>query len=187
MNLFLVAIVACTADPSKAQPEKISGLWELHQVETAGGQVDADTVIKQRYPNCTWGRMTWKFEDDHLSVGYDVLCPAGPDPAVATDYYGCQVSARVPATWDPAKGSWHVDNPVAARSRTMGKGDDALSVPTSCEVTVDAGDYPIVRVPKQPWRWEMGTPDGAVYRLRLPESDRPDFVAAIRGTVEGSP
>lgn len=164
--------------PQKPLPEKIKGLWELHQVETAGGEVDEATIIAQRYPDCTWGRMTWTFDEGHLAAGYDVLCPAATG-----DFYGCQVSAQVPATWDPDKGQWHVDNGVGARSRTIGLEEDALPVPTSCEVTVAGGDYPVVRVRKPDWRWEMRTPEGTVYRLKLPESDRPDFVAAIKANL----
>lgn len=202
MITFVLSLAACTNDKPPL-PEKIQGLWELHQVETAGGQVDALDTVLARYPGCTWGRMTWTFEADHLKVGHDVLCPGAMD-----EYYGCEVAARVPAVWNETAGSWKVEYPVAVRSRTVGMGDDrpgapasaenpgaqrpdelgstgALGVPTSCEVTLAAGDYPVARVRNQDWRWEMRTPDGTVYRLRLPESDRPDFVAAIQSARPG--
>ena len=183
MITLVLSLVACKTDQPPV-PEKIQGLWELHQVETEGGEVDALDTVLARYPGCTWGRMTWTFEDDHLKVGHDVLCPGvstGASPMEA-EYYGCQVAARVPATWSVigSVGSWKVEYPVAVRSRTVGRGDEALSIPTSCEVTLAPGDYPVARIRNHDWRWEMRTPDGTVYRLRLPESDRPDFVAAIR-------
>jgi hypothetical protein len=117
----------------------------------------------------------------HLVAGLDVLCPAS-----VGDYYGCEVSARVPATWDEDAGKFVVEYPVAARSRTIGIGDDAIPGPTSCEVAVPAGDFPVVRVRNREWRWEMRTPNGKVYRLRLPRSDRPDFVSPIQGGPGGA-
>lgn len=197
MITLVLSLAACKSDQPPV-PEKIQGLWELHQVETEGGEVDALDTVLARYPGCTWGRMTWSFEEDHLEVGHDVLCPGesntrGADPTAAppteAEYYGCEVAARVPAVWsvNGAVGSWKVEYPVAVRSRTVGRGDDALSIPTSCEVTLAAGEYPVARVRNHDWRWEMRTPDGTVYRLRLPESDRPDFVAAIRNRGGGQP
>lgn len=180
MTSFALALALGSgcAPQEKQLPEKIKGLWELHQVETAGGQIDARQLVEQRYPGCTWGRMTWTFDEDHVSVGYDVLCPAATG-----DYYGCQVAARVPSAWDPEAGSWHIEYPAAARSRTIGRDEAAIPVPTACEVTLAAGDYQVVRVREPDWRWEMKTPEGTVYRLRLPESDRPDFVAAINASM----
>lgn len=172
--------LACTPQAPDL-PEKPKGLWELRQIKTEGGQIEGRTLVEQRYPGCTWGRMTWKFEDAHVSVGYDLLCPAAEN-----DYYGCEVSVRVPAAWDPDRGQWHVDAPVSARSRTTGLSDEALPVPTSCEVSLPAGDYPVVRMSKkQEWQWEMQTPEGMVYCLQLPESDRPDFVAAMGRSTGG--
>lgn len=156
-------------------PEKIQGRWEVHAIETEGGIVTAQEVIAQQYPRCLWGRITWTFDEGHVSLGYDVLCPAD-----AGEFYGCEVSARVPAAWAEQAGAWEVAHPARARSRTVGRGDDSLTVPTSCQVTIQPGTYPVVRVRNQDWRWEMQSPDRtSVYRLKLPSSDRPDFVAAI--------
>jgi hypothetical protein len=156
-------------------PEKIQGQWEVHQIETEGGIIAAEDAIAQQYPRCLWGRMTWTFDAGHVALAYDVLCPAA-----AGEYYGCEVSARVPAVWDEQAGAWSVEHPAYARSRTVGRGDEAISVPTSCQVAIQPGTYQLVRVRNQDWRWEMRSPDRmSVYRLRLPSSQRPDFVAAI--------
>lgn len=176
MSLSLLTLLACQGD-TNAPPEKISGLWELHQVETAKGEVAGVDAVLSRYPGCVWGRSTWKFTDDHVEAAIDVLCPAS---ANRDEMYGCTVAASVPAVWDVAGGSWKVSDPAAATSRTLGVGDGAIAVPTTCSVQVPAGDYPVARVRNQRWKWEMRTPDGTVYRLRQPDSDRPDFVTALQ-------
>lgn len=175
MNRFLPALllVACTGSED-APPEQIEGLWELHQIETDGQDVDASAALLAPTPDCSWARQTWRFQGDHLEVGTDVLCPVAPG-----EHAGCQVRARVPATWDP-RGHWVVGEPVTARSRTVGLGDGAMTRPTACAVTVAAGEYPVVRVRGQKWRWEMRTPAGTVYRLKPPDTDRPDFAGAMR-------
>jgi hypothetical protein len=183
ISVLLPALAACELlQQEEPLPEKISGVWELHQEESTTGQVDAIASILDKYPGCTWGRMTWTFDEDHLSLGLDVLCPAG-----VGDYYGCEVKARVPAVWHAKEGKFTVDAPVAARSRTVGIAEDAIPGPTKCEVSIAAGDYPVVRVRNQDWRWEMRTPNGKVFRLRLPRSDRPDFVSAIQSGGEATP
>jgi hypothetical protein len=206
--MFVIAqLLGCTLQQQPPLPEKIEGLWQLHQVETKdAGIVEAMDMLLKQYPDCSWGRMTWTFDADHIQAGVDILCPADPPTPVIPvstapdspdaiapppvldgenkpqhEYFGCQVSARVPAIWDTEGGSWKVENTVKARSRTKGRDADALGVPTSCELVLPTGDYPVARVTRQPWRWEMLTPDGSVYRLKLPDSDRPDFVAALRG------
>ena len=177
----LLLLVACTGD-SSGPPEKITGLWELHQVETAKGEVAGVDAVLSRYPGCVWGRSTWKFSDDHVEAAIDVLCPAN---AAKDEMYGCSVTASVPAAWDVAAGSWKVTEPAAATSRTLGVADGAIELPTTCSVQVPAGDYPVARVRNQRWRWEMRTPDGTVYRLKQPDSDRPDFVTALRARSDG--
>lgn len=191
MYPFLLA--GCTLSEQKTTPEKISGVWELHQVETASGTVEGLRWILDKYsgppssgagaPKCTWARMSWTFADDHIDVGVDVLCQTG-----AGDFYGCEVAASVPATWNPDLGQWTVPHPVAVRSRTAGLDESAVAGPTQCEVSVDAGTYVVERVrPKEgDWRWEMSAPKGVVFRLRLPRSDRPDFVSAIRETTSAA-
>lgn len=172
----MFALLASCLSEQKAPPEKISGAWELHQVETAEGKVDALPSILSKYPACTWGRTTFTFTDQEIQVGLDVLCPTG-----AGDYSGCEVAASVPASWNDQLGQWTVPYPVAVRSRTNGIDEQAISGQTQCEVSLNAGTYEVERVyPKGgEWRWEMRAPGGVVYRLRLPRSDRPDFVSAI--------
>ncbi|MEQ1571653.1 MAG: hypothetical protein ABMA64_38850, partial [Myxococcota bacterium] len=156
--VLLPALSGCDSLPTtNPQPERISGVWELHQDKLTDKQVDAVDFLLEKYPGCTWGRMTWDFQADHLEVALDLLCPAG-----VGDYYGCEVSVRVPATWDAAAGKLVVPHPVAARSRTVGIGEEAIGVPTSCEVAVAAGDYPVARVRNEDWRWEMAAPNGHV-------------------------
>jgi hypothetical protein len=211
LSMFVIAqLLGCTLQQQPPLPEKIEGLWQLHQVETKdAGIVEAMDMLLKQYPDCSWGRMTWTFDADHIQAGVDVLCPADkpapvlpvstvpdaiapappPTPIEGEDshlgeYFGCQVTTRVPAIWDTEGGSWKVEHTVKARSRTRGRDADALGVPTACELTLPMGDYPVARVTRQPWRWEMLTPDGSVYRLKLPDSDRPDFVAALR-TLQG--
>ena len=96
------------------------------------------------------------------------------------------LAAQVPAAWDVAAGSWKVTEAASATSRTLGVGDGAIELPTTCSVAVQAGDYPVARVRNQRWKWEMRTPDGTVYRLRQPDSDRPDFVSALRMREDGA-
>jgi hypothetical protein len=93
----------------------------------------------------------------------------------------------VPATWDAEAGKFTVAYPVAARSRTIGVADDAIPGPTSCEVSIPAGEYPVLRVRNQDWRWEVRSPSGKVLRLSLPKSDRPDFVSAIQPAPKEAP
>lgn len=204
LPLPVFALLACDDLLSQQPPlpEKIEGMWELHALEIRDGQVvDALPDLLKSYPGCTWGRRTWTFNADHIQAGLDLLCPAGPTGTVAApvpgepaeeggrpqqEYFGCQVTVRVPAIWDTEAGLWKVAHRMKATSRTVGRDADAIGVPTSCSLELPAGDYAVARVPKQPWRWEMLTPEGVVYRLKLPDSDRPDFVAALRGQG-GSP
>lgn len=182
--MFPFLLVSCALQEQKTPPEKIAGAWELHQVETATGTIDGLRWILDKYAGaateaskCSWGRMTWTFADDHIDVGVDVLCQTG-----AGDFYGCEVAATVPATWNADLGQWTVPYPVAVRSRTAGLDESAVAGPTQCEVSIDAGTYVVERVRPTDgdWRWEMSAPKGVVFRLRLPRSDRPDFVSAIR-------
>jgi hypothetical protein len=172
----LLLLAACNGDKN-ALPEKIAGVWEVHQVETGKGEIDGLAAVLAAYPGCVWGRTTWDFTDDHVEVSTDVLCPAS---VTNDEFYGCSVTAKVPAAWDVKGGSWTVSEASTATSRTVGTGDGAMQTPTACRVTVEAGDYPVARVHGQKWRWEMRTPAGNVYRLSQPESDRPDFVAALQ-------
>jgi hypothetical protein len=176
----LLVLAACTGDSSDP-PVKITGLWELHQVETAKGEIAGVDAVLSRYPGCVWGRSTWSFTDDHVEAAIDVLCPASE---AKDEMYGCTVTAAVPAAWNATAGSWQIADAAAATSRTLGVGDGAIEVPTSCSVQVAAGDYLVRKVRNQRWKWEMRTPDGTVYRLRQPDSDRPDFVTALRGRDE---
>ncbi|MEZ4236277.1 MAG: hypothetical protein R3F59_08975 [Myxococcota bacterium] len=158
-------------------PEKIQGQWEVFQVETKGEVLDAQRVVKLQNPHCIWGRMTWTFDEGHVTAGYDVLCPAETG-----EYYGCEVSARLPAAWDEQKGVWHLDSPIRARSRTVTRAatDGEPTATTNCQVTLQEGDYVVAKARGHEWRWEMLSPDEtSVYRLQRPSSERPDFVAAI--------
>jgi hypothetical protein len=157
-------------------PPKIEGLFELHQVETASGELEAVDVIMGRFPGCHWGRMTWEFQGDRVVVGHDLLCPGANDQ----ENFGCSVSLALEATWNAEQGSWTIPLGGSATSRTKGMDTLALKVPTMCSVTVPAGNYPVARVRNQQWRWEMGQPDGTVLRLKVADSDRPDFVRALR-------
>ncbi|MBX2803898.1 MAG: hypothetical protein KTR31_39850 [Myxococcales bacterium] len=179
--LFLMA--ACGQDEN-APPPQILGLWQVHQVETGTGELDGMEVALRRFPGCTWARQTWNFTEDSIQVGHDVLCPIAG--STTDEHVGCEVSAEVAASWDEAAGIWSVQSPVRARSRAKGLEGDAFGMPTTCTVEVAAGQYPVVRIRREDWRWEMRAPDGTVLRLKIPDSDDPDFVMAMRGK-EASP
>lgn len=173
--LPLVAVLGCGQDDN-APPAQIKGLWQVHQYNTSSGVKNGEDVALARFPGCTWARQTWSFQDATLRVEHDVLCPGRrPD-----EYVGCQVAAEVPAQWDEAAGSWVVDTPVRARSRAVGLEPGAFGVPTSCTAEIEAGTYLVKRMVREVWRWEMRLPSGVVVRLKIPESDDPDFVMAMR-------
>ena len=193
--MWAVVMLGCRGSQSDL-PKKIVGTWELHQVEVAGGEVDAQTAVTNGHPGCTWGRMTLSFEEGSdegsggkakaekgaervpgfLSSTTDVLCPTN----TTGELYGCTVSARVPAEWDVKAGKWVVTSGTTVRNRTRPLDASAMAGGTTCEAKVSSGDYPVVTVRGQKWKWEMRTPDGTVFRLRAPTSEHPDFVAAIQ-------
>lgn len=172
---LLTGLLGCNQE-TNAPPPQISGLWQVHQVETGSGEIDGQAVALRQFPGCSWARQTWRFEGDRLVVEHDVLCPS----SVENEFVGCSVAAEVPATWEPTAGKWVVPASVRAKSRAVGLEAGALALPTACTVEVDAGDYPVLRMRGQDWRWEVGLPNGTVLRLRIPESDEPDFVMAMR-------
>jgi hypothetical protein len=111
----------------------------------------------------------------HLTSNTDVLCPTQQ----SGEMFGCSVSARVPAEWDVHAGKWIVADGATVRNRTRPVDVAAIASGTSCEAKVSAGEYLVEQIRGQKWKWEMLTPSGhGVYRLRAPQSDRPDFVAA---------
>lgn len=194
--MLLVSLLSACSEQNPL-PEKIEGLWELHEIETTDkGTVNGRQNLLAAYPGCSWGRSTWTFGADHLQAGIVLLCdatPPSPPPVEGAqrqteahrDFYGCEVTVQVPASWDPEAGLWHVDDTVTARSKTRALDVDAIAKPTECQLTIPAGDYGVTRILHKPWRWEMRTPDlpptqGGLYRLKLPDSERPDFVAALK-------
>ncbi len=185
--LLLLPLVGCDAlnlsglddlniAPNDGLPPKIEGMYQLHQLETASGEIESLDVVLGAYAQCDWGRQTWEFQGDRVVVGHDVLCPGFDDG----ERFACSVSVAVPAEWDKELGKWTIPHGATATSHTSGLDDAALQVPTECTVKVSAGTYPVARIRNQRWRWEMGQPDGTVLRLRIADSDRPDFVRAIR-------
>jgi len=183
--IMSLLLAGCPADPD-APPEKLVGLWELHQVETSQGEIDSLAVVLADFPSCVWGRRTFLFGDGMLRVQNDVLCPSAVNH---DEFYGCEVAVEVPAVWDDTDGSgkWVVSTRVSATARTKGLEAGSLDVPTTCTVAVAAGTYPVASVRGYEWRWEIQAPDGQVYRLRDPPNDNPDFVAALRGAPPPPP
>ncbi len=185
--LPLLFAFGCPADQN-APPEQLAGRWEVYQLELASGVVDAQDAVRAAYPDCVWGRQIWEFEapsgtaeaktSGYLSATTDVLCPVRKVEQ-ETEYYGCTVTTRVPATWDATSGRWKVADGAVSRSRTLPMDTAAIPGPTVCEARIDAGEYLAVKVRGEKWKWEMRTPDGAVTRLRQPDTERPDFVAAL--------
>lgn len=173
----LVTLFGCD-QTNDAPPTRILGLWQVHEVETSTRPIPGEEVALSNFPGCNWARQTWNFSEEMLRVEHDVLCPAGPR---GDEYVGCQVAAEVPARWDQAASKWIVETSVRARSRAVALQPSALTIPTACTARIDAGDYQVARMPpRQEWAWEMGVPNGTVLRLKIPESEEPDFVAAMR-------
>lgn len=177
-SLLIASLAACFQQDEAAPPPRIEGLWQVHQVETTAEVVDGQKVAKSQFPGCDWARQTWAFGENALRVGHDVLCQG----AESGEYLGCQVSVEVPASWDETAGVWTVAESVKARSRTRGAKLDSLEFPSSCSIEIEAGQYPVVETRKKDWSWEMATPAGYVLRLKIPDSDDPDFVMAMRST-----
>ncbi len=195
--MWALAMFACKGNQADV-PKKIVGTWEVHQVEVAGGEVDGGTAVTNTHPDCTWGRLTMTFEEDaptegaektpdrisgHVSATTDVLCPT----KVPGEMFGCTVSARAAAEWDVKRGHWVVPHGSTVRNRTRPLDAAAIASGTTCEAKVATGNYEVVPVRNQKWKWEMRTPDGTVYRLRMPTSDRPDFVAALQKIQRDAP
>lgn len=172
----MVALFGCD-QTNDAPPMRILGLWQVHEVETSTRPISGRDVAMANFPGCAWARQTWNFTEELIRVEHDVLCRAPSNE----EYVGCKVAAEVPTRWDEANTKWVVDTTVKARSRVVGLEPSGLQMPTSCTVRIDAGDYPVARMPpRQEWSWEMGVPNGTVLRLKIPESEEPDFVAAMR-------
>lgn len=187
---WALAMMACKNKQADV-PKRLEGTWEVAQIEVAGGEVEAKVAVTNGHPGCTWGRIVMAFDPDdpatsqvemtdaipgHLSTTTDVLCPT----QVGGEMFGCTVTARVPATWQVRAGKWVVADGATVRNRTRPLDTGAIASGTSCEAKVSAGDYEVVQVRGQKWKWEMRTPEGTVYRLRAPQSERPDFVAALQ-------
>ena len=173
--LPLLALLGCDQGENSA-PARIKGLWQVYQFKTSSGVTDGEDVALARFEGCSWARQTWDFQPDSIRVEHDVLCPS----ASAGEYVGCQVGAEVAAAWDSEAGQWAVDASVEARSRAVGLEGASFNLPTSCTVEVEAGNYLVKRMSREVWQWEMRLPSGVVLRLKIPESDDPDFVMAMR-------
>jgi hypothetical protein len=188
--MWALAIVACKGNQVDV-PKRIEGTWEVHQIEVGETAVEAAVAVTNGHPGCTWGRIIMSFELDggvdpmaapadrlpgHLTSNTDVLCPTQQ----SGEMFGCSVSARVPAEWDVHAGKWIVADGATVRNRTRPVDVAAIASGTSCEAKVSAGEYLVEQIRGQKWKWEMLTPSGTVYRLRAPQSDRPDFVAALQ-------
>lgn len=189
--MWALAMLACKGNQADL-PKKIVGTWEVHQVEVAGGEVDGPQAAVTSHPDCSWGRLTLTFEEDplpegtdkaqastvpgHVTATTDVLCPT----KTTGELFGCTVSARAAAAWDVKGGKWVVPQGSTVKNRTRPLDATAISSGTSCEARLPSGEYEVVSVRNQKWKWEMRTPEGMVYRLRMPTSDRPDFVAALQ-------
>lgn len=172
----LVTLFGCD-QTNDAPPMRILGLWQVHEVETSTRPIAGLDVAMANFPGCAWARQTWNFSEELIRVEHDVLCRA----QTAKEYVGCKVSAEVPTRWDEASSKWIVDTSVKARSRAVALEAGGLQVPTSCTVSIDAGAYQVAKMPpRQEWAWEMGVPNGTVLRLKIPDSEEPDFVAAMR-------
>ena len=80
--MFVIAqLLGCTLDQQPPLPEKIEGLWQLHQVETKdAGIVEAMDMLLKQYPDCSWGRMTWTFDADANTWFVDNLMVRVPFP-----------------------------------------------------------------------------------------------------------
>jgi hypothetical protein len=140
--------------------ERIDGTWEVHAAAT-GGQ-------------CAWERRTYTFGPSTLRATVDVLCPGA-----GGEHVGCSVSAELPASWDES-GRWQVSGgPIVARASVQGTGVKALPAST-CFATLEPGHYVAAKVRGEPWKWEVTTPSEQELRLRRPDTDRPDYVAALR-------
>ena len=183
LPLLALAFSGCNQDENAAPP-KIKGLWQVHQFKTSSGITDANEVTLARFPGCSWARQTWDFDDTTIRVEHDVLCPT-PN----REFVGCEVGTEVDAAWNDNDGQWVVGSTVSARSRAVGLEPGAFSLPTSCTVEIEAGSYLVKRMSREIWQWEMRLPSGVVLRLKIPESDDPDFVMAMRQATEaeGSP
>ncbi|HHO53693.1 MAG TPA: hypothetical protein ENK18_23175 [Deltaproteobacteria bacterium] len=175
-SLLLLSLTACLQQDETSPPPRIEGLWQVHQVETTSKTVDGQERALEHFPGCGWARQTWSFGEQMIRVGHDVLCPGNS----AEESVGCRVSVEVPASWDETAGVWTVTETAKARSRTRGVKSDSLDLPSDCSVEIEAGQYPVVEIRRQSWRWEMSTPAGYVLRLKIPDSDDPDFVIAMR-------
>ena len=183
--LPLFVLLGC-GQGEMAAPARISGLWQVHQFNTSSGPRNGEDVALSRFQGCTWARQTWSFGEGTIRVEHDVLCPS----AVRDEFVGCQVAAEVPAEWDEAQSAFIVETSMRARSRAIGLEPGSFGLPTSCTVEIEAGTYPVKKMVREVWNWEMRLPSGVVARLKIPESDDPDFVMAMRRTLnpeEGSP
>lgn len=172
----MFALFGCD-QTNDAPPTRILGLWQVHEVETSTRPIPGKEVALTNFPGCSWARQTWNFAENLLRVEHDVLCPT----ATGREYVGCQVAAEVPAIWKEAESKWIIETTVRGRSRAMALDAAGLQVPTACTIRIDAGDYQVARMPpRQEWSWEMGVPNGTVLRLKIPDSEEPDFVSAMR-------
>jgi hypothetical protein len=175
-SVALLSLLFGCPQEQDGKPPKLEGHWELMQIETSSGVLEGRDVVLSQFKGCDWARRTFTFTDGKLKVENDILCRG----KARDEYYGCQVAVEVPATWDELNGVWMVRTPVRGRARTRGLEEGALDVPTSCTVEVAAGQYKVARIRSEKWKWEVGVPDGTVYRLRTPDTDAPDFVLAMR-------
>jgi hypothetical protein len=158
---FALLFAACGMS-TDGSTDHIEGTWEVH--DPAGGQ-------------CAWERHTYTFGPSTLRSTVDVLCPGA-----GGEHVGCTVSAELPATRDET-GRWQVAGSIVARATSEGTGDKALPAST-CWASLEPGAYPVAKVRNAQWKWEVKTPSDDVLHLRRADTDRPDFVAALRADPE---
>ena len=158
MFAFVLLMAGC--GPSGDGPtDRLEGTWEVH-ADAVGGQ-------------CAWQRRSYTFGPASVRATVDVLCPGS-----GGEHVGCTVSAELPATWDPS-GRWQVTGSILARASAHGTGDKPLPS-SACFAALEPGNYPVAKARSQPWKWVVTTPSEQKIRLRRPDSERPDFVAALR-------
>ena len=158
--MFALVLVIAGCGPSEEGPtDRVAGTWQVH-ADAAGGQ-------------CAWQRQTYTFGPTSVRATVDVLCPGA-----GGEHVGCTASAELPATWDPS-GRWQVTGSVLARATAQGTGGKPLPSST-CWAALEPGSYPVARVRGQRWKWEVTTPSSGKLRLRRPDTERPDYVAALR-------
>jgi hypothetical protein len=132
---------------------------------------------------CRWERATWTFGENTVASSLDALCSDE-----AGHHAGCTTTAVSPAGFDTATGRWMVERPIAVRSESTSVINEAEADPhappdlpaSACAATLDAGPYAFTKVRGEDWKYTMTTPGGASVRLKVPNSEHPDYVAALK-------